>query len=69
MLAFAANTGALAALAARTSAMVGVSVGPAQVGLELADQHGVAGVVRGAHDKGAHRPELRVEFAHDALMA
>jgi len=41
--------------------LAGVGVAPAQVSLELAGQHGVAGMIRGTHDKGAQRTELRLD--------
>jgi hypothetical protein len=69
LLAFAANAGALAALSGQDIGVTGVRVAPAQVSLQLAGQHGVAGVIRAAHDKGAHGPELRFDrIAHDAFV-
>jgi hypothetical protein len=67
LLAF-ADAGALAALSGQDIGVTGVGVAPAQVLLELAGQHGVAGVIRAAHDKGAQGSELRLGLAHDAFV-
>jgi hypothetical protein len=60
-MAFAADAGALASLGGQDVGVAGVGVAPAQVGLELTGLHGVAGVIRGTHDKGAQRTELRLD--------
>jgi hypothetical protein len=38
-----------------------VGVAPAQIVLQLAGQHGVVGMVRGAHHERAQRPELGLD--------
>jgi transposase len=50
-----------ASLGGQDVRVAGVGVAPAQVGLELAGLHGVAGVIGGTHDKGAQRTELRLD--------
>ena len=67
MLALAADAGPFAALGGQDVGVAGVGVAPAQAGLELAGQHGVAGMIRAAHDKSADWPELRLGLAQDAL--
>ena len=61
MVAFAADAGAFAALGGEDVGVAGVGVAPAQVALQPAGQHQVVGVVRGAEDEGAHRPELGLD--------
>jgi len=61
VLAFAADAGAFAALAARTSEWRALALRQAQAGLQHAAGHGVAEVVTAAHDEGADRPELRFD--------
>jgi hypothetical protein len=61
LLAFAADAGAFAALGGQDVGVAGVGVAPAQVVLHAAGQDGVAGLVRSAQDKGADRPELRLD--------
>ena len=51
---FAADAGALAALGGQDVGVAGVGVAPAQVSLQLAAQHGVAGMIRSGHDKVIH---------------
>jgi hypothetical protein len=60
-LAFAADAGPFAALGGKDVGVAGVGVAPAQVGLQLAGQDGVVGVVRGAEDEGAQRAELGLD--------
>src|SRR6185369_10729801 len=55
---FAADAGALAALGGQDGGVAGVGVAPAQVGLQVAGEHGVVGMVRVVHDEGPDRAEL-----------
>ena len=58
LLAFAADAGAFLALGGEDVGVAGVGIAPAQVRLQPPSQDRVVGVVRGAHDEGAQRPEL-----------
>jgi hypothetical protein len=69
LLAFAADAGSLAALGGQDVGVAGVSVAPAQVILEFPGQHGVAGVIRAAHDKVRTGPNCAsIGLAQDALV-
>src|SRR4029453_11212048 len=61
LLAFAADAGAFTALGGKDVGMACVGVAPAQVGVQVAGKHGVVGMVGGADDEGAQRPELRLD--------
>jgi hypothetical protein len=65
LLAFAAEAGAFAALGGQHAGVAGVGITPAQAGLQLAGQHGMARVIRAAHDKGAYRTEAGEETNED----
>jgi hypothetical protein len=67
LLALAADASPFAALGGQDVGVAGVGVAPAQVLLEFAGQHGVAGMIRAAHDKGADWTELRLGLSHDVL--
>jgi len=63
LLAFAADTGSFAALGSQHVGIAGVGAAPAQVVLELAGQHGVAGVARAAQKTEAIRTAKRYGIA------
>jgi hypothetical protein len=60
-LAFAADAGAFATLGGEYVGVTGVGIAPAQVGVQVAGEHRVVGMVGAAEDEGAQRPELRLE--------
>ena len=69
MMAFAADAGSFAALGGQHVGVAGVGVAPAQVVLQPAGQHGVAGVVGAAITKVRNGPNCAsIGLAHEALV-